>query len=230
MEAIILAGGLGRRLREVVQDVPKPMANIDGHPFLYYLFLYLSAQGIEKVILSTGYKHSSIEKYFGDFCEGIRIQYSFEDRPLGTGGAIKKALGLVSGEHTFILNGDTFFDLNFKNMLAHHNFYNSDITIGLKPMREFDRYGAVLCDGSRVTSFKEKEYTQIGNINGGIYILKKTIFNETDTADAFSFENDFLSPNTKLFNIQGYVSDTYFIDIGVPIDYFRAQEELKKFI
>lgn len=229
MEAIILAGGLGTRLKEVVSDVPKPMAKVNGHPFLYYQFNYLLKQGITKVILSTGYKHEVIENYFGDFFNGIPIEYSIEETPLGTGGAIRKALDKVHGDYVFILNGDTFFEVSLSDMLKHHISFNADVTLSLKPMKEFERYGSVITNGTRVTGFEEKVFKEKGNINGGVYILGSATLQEFEISENFSFETDFLSQNIGSLNIQAYISDGYFIDIGIPDDYFKAQEELKRF-
>ena len=135
---IILAGGFGTRLSAVVKDLPKPMANINGKPFLHYIFQSLQRQNIENVILSVGYKHEIIQDYFQDNYLGIAIKYAIETEPLGTGGAIKHAFSFVDDD-AFVLNGDTFFDVDLSKLRND----KSDLSIALKPMKNFDRYGTV---------------------------------------------------------------------------------------
>lgn len=230
MKAIILAGGLGTRLRTVVSDLPKPMAPIGNRPFLAYLFDYLENQGVNKVILSTGYKHEVIENYFGNQYQRISILYSREEEPLGTGGAIKKAFEKVEDENVFILNGDTFFAVNLMEMKSNHLNSQVDLTIALKPLENFDRYGVVLTAGNRITAFKEKGYQKIGNINGGIYLANQSLFEGLTLPAKFSFEKDVLEEQVNYKQFSSYVTDSYFIDIGIPQDYEKAQKELLQHI
>ncbi len=223
--AIILAGGFGTRLHSVVSDLPKPMADISGKPFLHYLLLYLKHFGVKNAILATGYLHEKIESYFGYNYEGINIQYSVETYPLGTGGAIKKALELVKG-NCFILNGDSFIAADLNQLAKFHSSKKADFSIGLKAMQHFDRYGTVVLDKNRITAFKEKEYTESGLINTGIYITSHQIFDGLDLPENFSIEKDFLEKNLERLNIAGMPVDGYFIDIGIPEDYHRASAEL----
>ncbi|QGQ98486.1 D-glycero-D-manno-heptose 1-phosphate guanosyltransferase [Paenibacillus psychroresistens] len=228
MEAIILAGGLGSRLRSVVADVPKPMAPINNQPFLKYLMDYLDKEGITKVILSTGYKHEVIEACFGSRYKDIEIVYSIEDQPLGTGGAIKKALDKVTSENVFILNGDTFFNVNLQQLLEKHLELNSLLTFSLKPMTQFDRYGIVKTNADRIVAFTEKMYCESGNINGGVYVAQSSLFNQLDLPDKFSFETDYMVRYVEELNFNALISDKYFIDIGIPEDYSKAQSELEQ--
>jgi len=229
-EAVVLAGGLGTRLRNVLRDLPKPMAPIGDKPFLEYLILYLQKNGIEKVILSVGYKWEVIKEYFGDSFEGMEIVYCVENEPLGTGGAIRKSLCFVASEDVFILNGDTFFDIDLKEFFAFHKEKHSVLSIALKPMKQFDRYGIVKIDNdNRIVSFEEKRYYQFGFINGGIYLLNKDFFLSFDLVDKFSFEKDFLEKYYKFYEFYGLPFDSYFIDIGVPEDYERAKRNFEKF-
>lgn len=221
MTAIILAGGFGTRLREVIKDVPKPMADINGKPFLEILLRHLKKSSIKKVVLSVGYKQEVIVEYFKDSFAGIDIIYTKEDKPLGTGGAIKRALEKIDDTQVFVLNGDTFFDIDLEDMKNFHLKSCADITISLKKMKNFDRYGSVILDKNRVLKFKEKRFVKSGYINGGIYILKTDILK--DQKDIFSFE-EYLSKTQKA--IYGYKSDRYFIDIGIPKDYYKAQKGL----
>lgn len=228
MEAIILAGGLGTRLQSVVSDVPKPMAPVAGKPFLSYLLEYLSRYQIHSVVLSTGYKHHAIEKFFGQSYKNISIKYSIELSPLGTGGAIRKALQMVHEENVLVLNGDTLFNVNINEFIRYHQSSCSDITLALKYLENFDRYGTVLLnDNDEVIGFEEKQCRTKGYINGGVYLINKNLFEKFELPYKFSFESDFLEKYVENLNIRGYTSSGYFIDIGIPIDYERAQKEMK---
>lgn len=214
MQAIILAGGLGTRLRSVVQDLPKPMAPINGKPFLAFLLEYLKKQGIAEIILSVSHKHELIQGYFKDEFHGVKIHYNIEKELLGTGGAIKDALKFVKNE-AYVLNGDTLFDIDLKKLVLSNN----KICIALKQMQNFDRYGTVNVDEQGfVTSFEEKVFKKQGLINGGVYLIKKDIFNEFNLEEKFSFE-EFLQKNYKSLKMQTRIFDDYFIDIGMPEDY-----------
>jgi len=225
MEAIVLAGGFGTRLQKVVSDVPKPMAPINDKPFLYYLLKYLQKNNIERVILSVGYKSEVIKDYFGNKFENIELIYSIEDEPLGTGGAIKKALNHLEDKQGYVLNGDTFFNISLNELKL---FENSKIILTLKKMQNFDRYGNVKLDNSKkIISFEEKKFTENGNINGGIYLLTKDTFDKFDMPKTFSFEK-FLEENYKKLNALGKVFDDYFIDIGIPEDYEKAKKDFSE--
>ncbi len=222
MKAIILAGGFGTRLQSVVKDVPKPMANIDSKPFLQYILDKLNMSNVDEVVLSVGYKQDIIKNYFKDRYKNINILYSCEDKPLGTGGAIKKAINLLdTKENILVLNGDTFFDLDIESFYEKSSL--SDLSIALKPMKCFDRYGSVETDGSVVTSFKEKIFVDEGLINAGVYLINKSFFNTVEEK-IFSFES-FLQKQKK---ISFYVEDSYFVDIGIPQDYKKAQIDFKE--
>jgi len=224
LEAIVLAGGLGTRLRSVVSDLPKPMAPIGDKPFLEYILKYLQKNGITKVVLSVGYKWKTIQEYFGDKFENIELVYSVEDEPLGTGGAIKKAMNQVKNNQFYIINGDTLFDVDLKSLFLEDN---SKLILSLKYMIHVDRYGCVESDDNNlVTAFAEKGYRESGNINGGIYLASKDIFNNYDLDEKFSFE-EFMQINFKELKISEKLFENYFIDIGIPEDYEKAQNEIK---
>lgn len=227
MEAIVLAGGLGTRLKSVVSDLPKPMAPIANKPFLEYILQYLKKNGITRVILSVGYKWEIIKEYFGNNFENLELIYSIENEPLGTGGAIKKAISEVNSEEVFIINGDTFFNVDLKLLSLTKN---SKIILSLKEMHNFDRYGCVESNNEDiVTSFTEKEYRKAGNINGGIYLTKKAIFDKFTLEEKFSFE-EFMQNNFQKLTISVQVFNNYFIDIGIPKDYLKAQNEIKEYL
>jgi len=222
---IILAGGLGTRLRGVINDLPKPMAMINGKPFLHYVFVYLSKQKIKNVILSVGYKGEIIESYFGDKYLDVEIVYSREDEPLGTGGGIKKAFELVD-DFAFVLNGDTFFDVDLNALHKFHLQNVADISLALKPMKSFDRYGTVQLQENRIINFVEKKYLAEGLINGGVYFFGKNIFENIDQ-EKFSFEKEVLEKLVSQKRICGKIYNDYFIDIGIPEDYAKAQQQMK---
>jgi D-glycero-alpha-D-manno-heptose 1-phosphate guanylyltransferase len=220
---IILAGGFGTRLSTVVKDVPKPMAPINGKPFLYYIFKELQHQKIKQVVLSVGHLKEVIQDYFQDSYLGISIQYAIENEPFGTGGGIKHAFNFVEDD-AFVLNGDTFFDIELSKLKK----TDADISIALKPMFNFDRYGTVeLNNENRIVSFNEKKYCEHGLINGGVYYFKKSMFDKIETERKFSFEKDILEKHLHHLQIQGTVFDNYFIDIGIPEDYKQAQIDFK---
>ncbi|ELJ8910308.1 NTP transferase domain-containing protein, partial [Campylobacter coli] len=172
MQAIILCGGLGTRLKSVIKDIPKPMAPINDKPFLEFIFEHLKKQGIKEVILAVSYKYEVIQEYFKDEFLSIKIKYSIEKEPLGTGGAIKEALKFIKNE-AYVLNGDTFFGIDLSKLKLN----GSKICLALKQMNDFDRYGTVNVDEQcLVISFEEKVFKKQGLINGGIYLLKKDIF------------------------------------------------------
>ncbi|EAH7208555.1 nucleotidyltransferase family protein [Campylobacter jejuni] len=220
MQAIILCGGLGTRLKSVIKDIPKPMAPINDKPFLEFIFEYLKKQGIKEVILAVSYKYEVIKEYFKDEFLGIKIKYSIEKEPLGTGGAIKEALKIIKNE-AYVLNGDTFFGIDLSKLKLN----GSKICLALKQMNDFDRYGTVNVDEQcLVISFEEKVFKKQGLINGGIYLLKKDIFDKFDLEKKFSFE-EFLQENCEKLKTRAEIFNDYFIDIGVPSDYERFKNE-----
>lgn len=228
MEAVVLAGGFGTRLQSVVKDVPKPMAEVAGRPFLTYILDSLDKQGVQHVVLAVGYKRDIIINYFGQQYKNLKISYSIEEEPLMTGGAIRQALELCKGPNVMILNGDTFFDIDLKAMQTHHIKNKSTVTIAVKPMENFDRYGTVTFDNhGRIQAFLEKQPCEKGFINGGIYILDKDCLQPINEK-AFMMEKDYLEKYFSSIPMYAFISEGYFIDIGIPADFARANEEFKK--
>jgi len=224
MEAIILAGGFGTRLKNIISDVPKPMAPINNIPFLEYLLNYLLNNNIDHFILAVGYKHKIIQTYFGNSFKGVPISYSIEKTPLKTGGAIKKALSKCKNQEVFILNGDTFYNVDLIKMKKFHFKNKSLLTIAIKPMHNCKRYGTVTIKNNKIVEFNEKKDISYSKINGGIYLINTIILNNCNKI-SFSFENEILK--NKLLNIYAYEANEYFIDIGVPEDYFKAERDFK---
>ncbi len=227
LEAIILAGGLGTRLRTVVADIPKCMAPVAGKPFLHYVIEHLKKQGVEKFIFSLGFMSEAIVEYLDAQYSILNIKYSIETEPLGTGGAIKLACGKATEKNVLVLNGDTLFSIDLVKLTSFHNMCGADCTLSLKPMRNFDRYGVVdMNKDYSISSFREKQYYVQGLINGGVYALNVSKFLGEDLPEIFSFEKDYLERYTGERRFYGVVQDSYFIDIGIPEDYERAQREL----
>jgi D-glycero-alpha-D-manno-heptose 1-phosphate guanylyltransferase len=228
-EVIILAGGLGTRLRSALPDLPKCMAPVNGKPFIGYVVDYLQQQGINKFILSLGYKSECIVDYLDSSYQSTEFQYSIEEEPLGTGGAIKLACSKTMTSNVIVTNGDTLFKIDLKKLSDFHLLHRADCTLSLKPMHHFDRYGVVeLTKNERIASFKEKQFYESGLINGGMYALNSKAFMKEIFPVKFSFEKEYLEPLFHQRNMIGIIQDEYFIDIGIPEDYQRAQKELKE--
>jgi D-glycero-alpha-D-manno-heptose 1-phosphate guanylyltransferase len=231
MRAIILAGGFGTRLQSVVADVPKPMAPIDGKPFLAYLLCYLACQGITEIVLSVHHLHEKISDYFQQQYAGIKIQYAIEDTPLGTGGAIYYALQkIMSNEPVFVLNGDTFVTVDYKQMYEQHSHTMATLTMALREIPDCSRYGHVSVTDNMITGFQDKGTSGTGYINAGVYLLQKNVFEHTNLSAAFSFESDFILKQFQQIRPQAFFAKDYFIDIGIPSDYQRAIKELPELI
>lgn len=227
---IILAGGLGTRLRSAVSDLPKCMAPVAGKPFLQYVIQYLLNQQVDSFIFSVGYKSEMIIDYVNENYPELNKQFSVEAEPLGTGGAIKSACQLATEKNVLIVNGDTLFKADVFLLSSLHRNAEADCTICLKPMQNFSRYGVVeITPDNIIAAFKEKKAYQKGLINGGVYVLHVDSFLQKDLPQKFSFEKDYLEvfcgEEGKIF---GMIQDEYFIDIGIPEDYERAQVELGK--
>ena len=228
-EAIILAGGLGSRLRSVVREVPKSMALVDQKPFLEYLLDYFYKQDISRFIISVGYKSTSISEHFGNEYKGCRITYAFEEHPLGTGGAIKNSFQHIAGDHVVVTNGDSLFLADIRRQFRFHLDKKADVTLALKPLTNFKRYGTVEFDeNQRITGFMEKRPRESGLINGGVYIFHADALNRVKLPDKFSIEKDFFQDHCDYLELYGFVSDGYFLDIGIPEDFAKAQDEFKR--
>lgn len=227
-EAVVLAGGFGTRLRTVVSDVPKPMAPVNGSPFLHYLLEYLAAAGIKRIVLSVGYMADKVKDHFGkQFCN-MEIAYCYEENPLGTGGGIRLALEKCKTETVLVLNGDSFFAVPLAEYYAAHKKSGADASLALREVEDGSRYGTIDLKNNRVTAFREKSESMQGAalINGGVYLLNRSFYlSHTPAATAFSIEYDFFAKQAATAHLNGFVSSGYFIDIGIPEDYARAQLE-----
>jgi len=227
-EAIILAGGLGTRLRSVVADLPKCMAPVAGKPFLYFVIEHLLKQGIDRFIFSVGYKSEMIIDYVNAQYPDLDKQFSIEAEPLGTGGAVKLACSVASEDNVLVLNGDTLFKIDVECLSAFHSSNSADCSLCLKPMNDFNRYGVVeLNEDASIVSFREKQQYDFGLINGGVYALNVESFTKEDLPQKFSFEKEYLEVFFDKRKMYGLLQDEYFIDIGIPEDFERAQQELE---
>jgi len=230
-EAIILAGGLGTRLRSAVPDLPKCMAPVSGRPFISYITDFYRRAGIERFIFALGYKNAAFDTFFEQEFPDGGYAVSLEDSPLGTGGAIRQACTLAASTAVLVLNGDTFFRIDLEALSAFHAAHEAHCSLCLKPMRDFDRFGVVELDGDRrVRRFREKQAYRSGLINGGVYALDREGFLDEDLPRVFSFEKDYLEKKLETRRIFGLQQNGYFIDIGIPEDYARVQADINQLL
>ena len=225
MEAIVLAGGFGTRLRQVVADVPKPMAPIAGRPFLEILLGSLARKGFARVILSLGFMAEKISDHFGARFAGMDIAYVVEKTPLGTGGATRLAATACTQDHVFVFNGDTYLDLEIDLLEQHWQAKRYPIIVGRR-VPDTTRYGRLVVDGDRITSFAEKGIAGPGLINAGCYVLVTDALAQFPLNQPFSIETDYLLPEVARATVEVFVTEGVFIDIGIPEDYSRAQTML----
>ena len=228
-EAIILAGGFGTRLKGVVYEVPKSMAMINDKPFLEYQLNYLEYWGINHVILSVGYKAELIKNHFQNKYKSISIEYVEEKEPLGTGGAIKLAMSKVNSLTVFVLNGDTLFDVSLKRLFDFGRIKDASVCIALRFVPESGRYGSIKIDSdARITGFVEKaDVYREEFINGGIYCINTRYFKNKELPEKLSIEKDFFEKYYESDLMYGFKSYSFFMDIGTPEDYKKAQNEFK---
>lgn len=223
-EAIVLSGGLGTRLREAVPNLPKSMAPVAGRPFLEILLTKLAQNGFKRIILALSFMADKIIDHFGQEFAGMEIVYVVEDAPLGTGGAVKLAMLASIQEHVFIFNGDSFLDLEVNKVDEQWQLHKRPIIVGCQ-VPDTARYGRLLTKAEVVIGFTEKGVTGPGIINAGCYVLNQGQLDSFADNLAFSLETDFFAKVVKKIEIDVFVSSGYFIDIGIPEDYARAQIE-----
>jgi D-glycero-alpha-D-manno-heptose-7-phosphate kinase len=226
MKAIILAGGFGTRLRDVVKDVPKPMALIAGKPFLEHQIHSLKEQNVKDIILAVHYMGQKIKSYFGTGHRfGVDLTYSEEETPLGTAGAIKKAEKYI--DDTFlVLNGDSYSKINLEEFLNFHKSEKSDASLSLKNCEDSSNYGNVIIRDKKIIDFLEKKESSKGLINTGIYIFEPTIFEHISPGKKVSLEEEVFPALAKKGNLYGYVQEGYFIDIGRPETYKQFKRDI----
>lgn len=223
MQAIVLAGGLGTRLKSVVPDLPKPMAPVAERPFLAWILDRLVEAGFERAVLAVGYKYEAIRDHFGESYRGLPLYYSVESTPLGTGGAMRLAAGHVTTDPIFILNGDTYLELDFRAMLAAHLQSRVSLSVAVCSVTDVSRYGALDLENGVIRGLMEKGGTGPGWINAGNYLISAELLECIPVGSMFSFEQELLAPQLQTIRPVAFFTDGLFIDIGVPEDYDRAQ-------
>jgi len=225
-EAIILAGGFGTRLKSLVSDVPKPLAPVGNRPFLAWLLDSLADQGMRRTILATGYMGEKVADVLGTHWRGMSLEYSREEQPLGTGGAIVQAAQRLQGDAFFALNGDTWLALDYSAFDRQVCALGARLGMALASVPDVSRYGAVRVEQDRrIVGFIEKGHVGPGYINAGVYRVDRTLLAEFPAASNFSFETEVLVPLVGHEPVSAYTHTKAFIDIGVPQDYLRAQVE-----
>ncbi|WP_011296909.1 nucleotidyltransferase family protein [Cupriavidus necator] len=230
--ALILAGGLGTRLRAVVGELPKPMADVAGHPFLWWLLKQLDKQGVKDAYLSVGYRHEMVRAGMGDVYGAMRLHYIVEEKPLGTGGAIFKAVQEIPGEDVLVFNGDTLAMVDLAAFVAFADASGADVAMAVARVEDATRYGTVEIDADRrIRAFVEKGRGGPGVINAGVYQLRKrALTSRSDLPARFSFEQDFLARLSGTLHLGAFLGVTDFIDIGIPEDYQTAQTKVPALI
>lgn len=226
LQAIILCGGLGTRLRPIVSDLPKAMADIRGRPFLEYLLAQLRRSGFAQAVLCAGFKADEIRAHFGTGARfGLDLAYSIEDDPRGTAGALKLAEPLLEGDSWLLMNGDSFFDISIADLIQAHAQNPAEVTLALARVDDASRYGAVeLGAKGLVTRFAQNTESHVpGLINGGIYVLERKALQLVPTDRAVSLESDLL-PELVGHGMYGLPFGGFFVDIGVSEGYLRAQD------
>lgn len=225
----MLAGGLGSRLRHIVTDVPKPMAPVAGHPFLEIVLSNLACNGFKRIVLSIGYLANKIVSHFGTHFRGMDICYEIESVPLGTGGAIRASLERCFEDHVFVFNGDTFLSLEIADVEENWKRHRTPILVA-REVQDTVRYGRLSVVDGAVRSFLEKGVSGPGLINAGCYVLPRGLMRGVELGKQFSLETEFLAAQVQCNRFDVYVTKGYFLDIGVPEDYERAQTELTDFV
>ncbi len=224
MKVIILAGGFGTRLQSVVSNVPKPMADIKGSPFLDILMQKMIQNGATEFVLCVSYKKEAIMNYFEDSFYDIPVKYSIEEEPLGTGGAIKQAFEQFNIDKAVVINGDTYVEMDYN--LFYQQMEQESFAIALKQLENASRYGLVKVEDNKVLEFSEKSNeAESGLINAGVYLISKEVFSGVKDKK-FSFEKDVLETEISKTRPKYYLADDYFIDIGIPESYAQACREL----
>lgn len=230
MQAILLAGGLGTRLRSVVEDRPKPMALIEEKPFMEYVIHELTKYDVHEIIFAIGYKGSMVEEYFGDGrAFGISVSYAYEEELLGTAGAIKNAGQFITGDEFLVMNADTFYQIDYRRLFEIKRQKKLEMALVLREVPDVSRYGMAVLEDGFLTGFNEKTtIAGTGTINGGIYLMNRQLLSEIPEGKV-SLENEmiprWLSEGRRL---GGLVNDGYFIDIGIPESYYQFIEDVQK--
>lgn len=230
MQAVLLAGGLGTRLKSVVSDRPKPMALIDGRPFMEYVVRDLLKDGIDHIIFAVGYKGGMVEEYFKDGSEfGFKALYSYEEELLGTAGAIKLAGRLAEDHQLLVINADTFYRVDYRRLAQVKEEQGLDLALVLRQVEDVSRYGEVILEHNRLIGFNEKSSeARPGTINGGVYLIERSLLDEIPDGRV-SLEQEMIPGwMGEEKRLGGMVGEGYFMDIGIPEDYYQFEQDVRK--
>ncbi len=227
MDCIILAGGLGTRLRPVVPHLPKALAPIQGVPFLKLIVQQLLLSGVvSKIILAVGYLAEQVEQAF----QNVPVEFSREEAPLGTGGATLKAMGKTVGDPVLVINGDTYLHISLSEMLVFHQAKGAAVTLACREVENAERFGTLdLSAEGQILGFREKARRK-GAVNCGFYLFNRSLFEKFPFEGSFSLERDlfpYLVQHDKMF---GFLCDGAFIDIGTPESFAESQELLRSIL
>ena len=225
-QAIILAGGFGTRLQTVLRDVPKPLAPVRGRPFIHYILRWLEECGIERVIGCTGYLADKMEAGFRSYAGGLEMTFLREDTPLGTGGAIYRALREVDYGGVFVLYGDTYFPADLSEFQQGAGRLERLFAIALRVVPDTSRFGAVELEGGRIAAMNEKGRSGPGLVNAGLYLLPHDLWQQVPMPGVFSWETDLMEPKAPVLGAAGVILDAPFLDIGTPESYGEAESVL----
>ena len=231
LDALILAGGLGTRLRKAVPYQPKVIADINGRPFIAFLLDQLSSTGISRVTLCTGYKSEQVEGIVGSRYRTMDVLYSTEKTPLGTGGALRYAAGKLFKEWILVMNGDSFIECNLLKYVDWHLNSNVNASMVVASVSDARRYGSVeLGEDQNIIAFREKEEDKqgFGYINAGVYLIRKSVIEELEFGEQYSLEHEVV-PRLLASGLYGYLCDGRFIDIGTEESYIYAKSFFGKF-
>jgi NDP-sugar pyrophosphorylase family protein len=228
IDVVVLAGGLGKRLRSRTGDTPKVLAQINGVPFLDLLLTNLASQGFQRVILCTGYKAEEIEAHYRASSLKLHIEFSREEIPLGTGGAFKLAQNKVHSPVFFGLNGDCFCSVPFAKFFHYHQEKDALASLVLNKVEDRGDFGSVVMnERNEIVSFQEKaDLATSPFVSVGVYCFNRAVLDRMPAQDAFSIERDFF-PLLIGKGFYGFVTEHQFLDIGTPDRYQRAQTELR---
>jgi mannose-1-phosphate guanylyltransferase len=229
VQALVLAGGEGTRLRPLTLTLPKPVIPLAGRPFLSFMLDWLHRHGVDDVLLSCGYRSHDVERVLGHEHQGMRLRYVVEDEPLGTAGPLRLAADEgVLADRVLVLNGDCLTDIDLTAELAQHEATGAKATLALVAVDDTSSYGVVpTSDDGQVEAFLEKRPgpAPTNRINAGAYVLERSVVDRVPAGRAVSIERE-VFPELVGDGLYGYLSDGYWIDIGTPERYLEATYDL----
>lgn len=228
MDAVILCGGKGTRLKSVVPDLPKPMAALNDKPFLELLLDYAAGFGFKRFILAAGYRGDVIEKHFSGAFPGLEIAVSRETEPLDTAGAVKNAASLIRTPQFLVMNGDSICRIDLRAFMDFHFSRRGRASVAVAKVADAGSFGSIVKDaGDRILSFREKVPAGAGYVNAGIYILDKTVLDAVPPGARYSMERELLPALISGGEVYGYETESRLFDIGTPEGYREAGDKLR---